>query len=63
MGSTKRICELILQGLAKNPKIKLSIVRFGNVLGSSGSVVPIFKNQIKKEDLLLFHIKMLRGIL
>ena len=49
MGSTKRICELILQGLSKkNPKIKLSIVRFGNVLGSSGSVVPIFKDQIKK---------------
>ena len=48
MGASKRVGELILQALAnKNNNIKISIVRFGNVLGSSGSVVPIFKNQIK----------------
>ena len=48
MGATKRFAELILQSLAKeNKKIKISIVRFGNVLGSSGSVVPIFREQIR----------------
>lgn len=48
MGATKRISEMILQGLSqKNQNINFSIVRFGNVLGSSGSVVPIFKDQIK----------------
>ena len=47
MGATKRVCELILQAFAKKYlKTKISIIRFGNVLGSSGSVVPIFKNQI-----------------
>jgi FlaA1/EpsC-like NDP-sugar epimerase len=56
MGATKRFAELILQALAfknnsetsTNKAIKISIVRFGNVLGSSGSVVPLFKEQIKK---------------
>jgi len=48
MGATKRFSELILQSLAKeNKKIKISIVRFGNVLDSSGSVIPIFRQQIK----------------
>ena len=49
MGSTKRLAELIVQMYAKSAKIntKLSMVRFGNVLGSSGSVVPLFKEQIK----------------
>jgi FlaA1/EpsC-like NDP-sugar epimerase len=47
MGASKRIAELALQGLANNGcKTKLSMVRFGNVLGSSGSVVPLFKSQI-----------------
>ena len=49
MGASKRVAELILQALAKQSyNIKISVVRFGNVLGSSGSVVPIFKDQIKK---------------
>ena len=46
MGASKRISEMILQGLSEETKnIKFSIVRFGNVLGSSGSVVPKFKNK------------------
>lgn len=48
MGTTKRIAEMILQAMAcENSKTCMSMVRFGNVLGSSGSVVPLFKEQIK----------------
>jgi FlaA1/EpsC-like NDP-sugar epimerase len=50
MGASKRLAELCMQGLyqsAKNNKTKMSIVRFGNVLESSGSVIPKFKTQIK----------------
>lgn len=47
MGASKRMAELLLQGAAKaNSDTVMSMVRFGNVLGSSGSVVPRFKNQI-----------------
>ncbi len=49
MGSTKRLSELMVQAFsAKDKKLIFSIVRFGNVLDSSGSVVPIFKEQILK---------------
>ncbi len=47
MGSSKRIAELYIQDLNCNSKTDFVTVRFGNVLGSNGSVVPIFKEQIK----------------
>jgi FlaA1/EpsC-like NDP-sugar epimerase len=62
MGSTKRMAELVLQALAKEPRpvlygkqndavpnqTRFTMVRFGNVLGSSGSVIPLFKQQIRQ---------------
>lgn len=47
MGITKRIAELIVNGKNLNSNTKYAFVRFGNVLGSSGSVIPIFKQQIQ----------------
>lgn len=46
MGSTKRIAEMIVQDLGSYSKTKFAVVRFGNVLGSRGSVIPLFKSQI-----------------
>jgi FlaA1/EpsC-like NDP-sugar epimerase len=49
MGATKRVAELILQALSKmNHNTSLTMVRFGNVLDSSGSVIPLFRKQIKE---------------
>lgn len=46
MGASKRICEMIVQVMGKHSKTKYTAVRFGNVLGSNGSVIPLFKKQI-----------------
>ncbi|MCX4306557.1 MAG: nucleoside-diphosphate sugar epimerase/dehydratase [Acetatifactor sp.] len=46
MGATKRICEMIIQMMNQRSKTNYVAVRFGNVLGSNGSVIPLFKQQI-----------------
>jgi FlaA1/EpsC-like NDP-sugar epimerase len=50
MGASKRIAEIVLQDLNRNYRTKYVAVRFGNVLGSAGSVVPIFREQILKGE-------------
>lgn len=48
MGATKRFCEFIVQSMQQVSKTQFVSVRFGNVLGSNGSVIPLFKRQIEK---------------
>ncbi|WP_394792126.1 polysaccharide biosynthesis protein [Rhodoferax sp.] len=73
MGATKRIAELILQALAANPVVQwtenittpnrtlFAMVRFGNVLGSSGSVVPLFRQQLSNGGpLTVTHVEVTR---
>lgn len=48
MGATKRICEMMIQTAGKHSETEFVAVRFGNVLGSNGSVIPLFKQQIRE---------------
>lgn len=48
MGASKRLCELIIQIFAQKSKTEYAAVRFGNVLGSNGSVIPLFRKQIQE---------------
>ncbi|MGX7150959.1 polysaccharide biosynthesis protein [Enterococcus ureasiticus] len=50
MGASKRIAEMIVTGLYEEGKTRFSVVRFGNVLGSRGSVIPMFQEQIEQGE-------------
>ncbi|WP_319371134.1 nucleoside-diphosphate sugar epimerase/dehydratase [uncultured Ilyobacter sp.] len=56
MGATKRACELLIQDMSEKSSTKYMAVRFGNVLGSNGSVIPLFKTLIEeKKNLTITH--------
>ena len=62
MGTTKRVCEMIIQYIDSiSPETTFAAVRFGNVLGSNGSVIPLFKKQIEnRQDVTVTHPEMIR---